>query len=126
MKSKWTRKGKGKDGWMVWTNGESKLQVFQTGPQELVSYFELPDEAREEFDYCLGDEFKEMSPRFAKDHLGNWTDTGDHIYTRHPLHGIQCDSPIRKWDGYASDSYFSGTLVKYLDDDRVIIGTYIS
>lgn len=32
------------------------------------------------------------------------------------------------WDGYAGDSYFSGTLIKYADEygDRVIVGRYFS
>ena len=29
-----------------------------------------------------------------------------------------------RFDGYASDSFFSGVLVKYVDSDRVIIATY--
>jgi hypothetical protein len=31
-----------------------------------------------------------------------------------------------KWDGYLSESFFSGVLIKYLDDEQYIIGTYIS
>lgn len=31
-----------------------------------------------------------------------------------------------EWDGYSSDSFFSGILIKLLDDGEYIVGTYIS
>lgn len=33
---------------------------------------------------------------------------------------------LASWDGYAGDSYFSGTLIKFADEygDRVIVGRY--
>ena len=34
-------------------------------------------------------------------------------------------SPLRAWHGYLSDSYFSGVLVRYVDDcERVIVATF--
>jgi hypothetical protein len=33
-------------------------------------------------------------------------------------------SPLRKWDGYLSDSFFSGIVVRTDDDDQIIVGTY--
>ncbi len=30
------------------------------------------------------------------------------------------------WDGYSSDSYFSGVVIKYCYDGTVIVGTYFS
>lgn len=34
-------------------------------------------------------------------------------------------SPLAKWDGYHSDSYFSGVVVRYVDHgERVILGTF--
>jgi len=34
---------------------------------------------------------------------------------------------MRKWDGYQSDSFYSGVLVKYVEDfERVIMATYYS
>ena len=30
------------------------------------------------------------------------------------------------WDGYSNDSFFSGTLVKYTDDNMVIVAQYYS
>jgi hypothetical protein len=35
--------------------------------------------------------------------------------------------PFPTWDGYLSDSFFSGILVKYVENfERVIVGRYLS
>ena len=41
---------------------------------------------------------------------------------------ISPDSPFKGWDGYLSESFFSGVLVKFTPDDcnRVIVGWYVS
>lgn len=37
------------------------------------------------------------------------------------------DSPLSEWDGYLPDTYFSGVLVRFVDDgERVIFGRYYS
>lgn len=30
----------------------------------------------------------------------------------------------KNWDGYQSDTFFSGVLVKFVDLDQVIVGRY--
>jgi len=36
-------------------------------------------------------------------------------------------SPLQNWDGYASDSYFSGVVIKFSDDcEQIKVGTYFS
>lgn len=42
---------------------------------------------------------------------------------------IYCPNPpefMRGWDGYLSDSFFSGVLIKLLDSDLCIMGWYYS
>ena len=39
---------------------------------------------------------------------------------------VENNDSLKGWEGYSSDSYFSGTLVKYIDDDSVIMGWYCS
>lgn len=37
------------------------------------------------------------------------------------------DSPLSEWDGYTADTFFSGVLVRFVDDgERVIFGRYYS
>lgn len=37
------------------------------------------------------------------------------------------ENPFKGWDGYQSDSFFSGTLVRLVDDnERLIVGFYVS
>jgi hypothetical protein len=56
---------------------------------------------------------------------GELYDLGEFMSTR----GMPEFSPLVKWDGYSSDSYFSGTLVRYVDQDhdmRVVVGRFYS
>ena len=40
---------------------------------------------------------------------------------------VQLDNPLKAWQGYSSDSYFSGIVVNYsTDGEQYQIGTYIS
>ena len=37
----------------------------------------------------------------------------------------QYQSPLKVWDGYLSDSFFSGVLVRYADDcESVVVARY--
>ena len=37
------------------------------------------------------------------------------------------DMPFKGWHGYASDSYFSGIVIRLVDDgERIVCGTYFS
>ena len=41
------------------------------------------------------------------------------------FHPMECAEPaFQGWDGYQSDSFFSGLLIKYLDSESVVVGTY--
>jgi hypothetical protein len=70
------------------------------------------------FDYISIEDF--LSTEFFK-YKGVWYAVTDFLQ-------INCDSPFdkNKWNGYASDSYFSGVLIKYCDDGTVVVGTYFS
>ena len=73
---------------------------------------------REQFDYLTQDEFDETE--FFK-YKGDWYSVGDFIR-------VDANSPFnnKRWDGYSSDSYFSGVVMKYNYDGTVIVGTYCS
>ena len=84
-------------------------------PRELVALCDLSDKEREDFDYIEGE--AAHCPRLVR-FRGNWYDVNE--YQR-------CNGKaLNEWDGNASDSYFSGTLVKYADKscETVIMGRY--
>ena len=74
---------------------------------------------RTEFDYLTDEEFEETIFVKYRDH---WYSL-DHDF-------IRCDrdatGDLSEWDGYASDSFFSGVVVKYREDEFVIMGRYCS
>lgn len=72
----------------------------------------LPPSRQEYFDYIREDERHDY--RFVK-YKGWWYDVFDMMRTPNDL---------RKWDVYQPDSAFSGVVIKFIEDDSVICGTY--
>jgi len=93
--------------------------ITNNKPRPLLALYELPEKAQAEFDYVLPDD---GSCRFVK-YKGWWHDCFDMQRTTDlsfsPFHYMG-------WHGIASDSYFSGVLVRFVDDDQVIVGRYFS
>jgi hypothetical protein len=85
--------------------------------------YELTENERAEFDYIPADEID--SHDFIR-YRGVLYDPAEFMRT-------PCDEPERQelnalcaWDGYQSDSYFSGVVIRYDDAfERYQIGTYI-
>ena len=86
--------------------------------RDVIYGFDLTEAQKAEFDYL--DDIDGAS--FFK-YKGQVYDLGEFMCIdakRKP-----CLSPLAGWDGYSSDSFFSGIVVKYVDDcERVIVGTY--
>jgi len=83
--------------------------------REVVCGFELTEEEKEKFDWATPEEIEEML--FFR-YKGNIYSLGE--FTRFPS-GMFPDY----WHGYASDSFFSGILVHFTDDnDFVVVGWY--
>jgi len=77
----------------------------------------LYHQLRREFDYLSEEEFD--SGEFFK-YRGVWYDFSEFMR-------LENNSPFgNKWDGYSSDSYFSGIVVKNCFDGNIIVGTYLS
>lgn len=78
----------------------------------------LYSKLRQQFDYLTQDEFDETE--FFQ-YRGVWYSVADFML-------INYDSPFdkKRWNGYSSDSYFSGVLIKYCYDGSVVVGTYFS
>jgi len=89
--------------------------------RDLLCFEDLPEKVKSDFDYFKKDDGS--SPRFVK-YRGVYYDTFEHecVYKDSPF-----SSHKVKWQGYASDTYFSGTLIKYDKDyERVMVGRYFS
>jgi hypothetical protein len=91
--------------------------ITNSHPRDLFCFWDLPEAAQPDFDYITGED--RYSPRLFR-YRGAWYDTGEFFpIPDHP------DWRGLRWDGYQSDSYFSATLVRYVDGgERVIVGRY--
>ena len=81
-------------------------------PRQLIYGYELTDKQKQDFDYIEDID----SHDFVK--------YKNNIYDLSEFMRVENNSSLKDWEGYSSDSHFSGTLVKYIDDDSVIMGWY--
>jgi len=88
-------------------------------PRDIIHGFELSDAERAEFEYYSAEELDSAS--FVR-YRGITYDLGEFTVWDNPA------SPTREnWDGFRSDSYFSGIAVRYVDDfERVVCGLILS
>lgn len=96
----------------------------------MLSLSELPEKVRADFDYIDAEE--SWSPRFVC-YRGQWIDCNDTQRIEpdngkaHPMGWalrVHPGSPLCHFDSVVSDSYFSGTLIRFVDDESVIVGRY--
>jgi hypothetical protein len=94
--------------------------------RELLSLLELPTTVRDEYDYITEDDA--CTPRFVA-YRGDWYDVHDmQVITVAPAHtpfgyNVTQDDPLAAWHGIATDSHWSGVVVRYTDDyEHVVIG----
>lgn len=101
-------------------------------PRELVSYYELTVCERAGFDY-VGDEDEDerYSYRFFR-YRGELYDIYEFVRIVPASdkvgyeYGVDNDSPLLKWDGIQTDSYFSGIVARFVDYGHVIAGRVYS
>ena len=94
-------------------------------PRDVLYWYELTEAEQKDFDY-LDTETRQSDATFFR-YRGNVYDLGEFERTPHNEPARQELNKLSKWDGYHSDSYFSGIVVKYVEEfERVIVGTYIS
>lgn len=90
-------------------------------PRLIIDWDQLTAEEKKEFDYitadtCIGRDFIR--------YRGVTYDLHEFMAVSRTI-APHCQRPgWEYWDGYSSDSFFSGVLVKYCGDDRVIMATY--
>lgn len=91
--------------------------------RDLIHGFELTETERAEFDYYDSDELDNAS--FFR-YRGQVYDMGEFMRCPEPREpGTNHANSLEGWHGYASDSFFSGTCVRYADDcETVQVGRY--
>lgn len=103
----------------------SDLRIITNNvPRDVVDAYELSEVERKEFDYLKWDaiEAGEDSASFFR-YRGQLYDLGEFSTTR----VLPDFSPLRKWDGYLNDSFFSGLVVRYVEDcERIVVGLFLS
>lgn len=91
-------------------------------PRHLQCYEDLPQDARSDFDYILGDNVDNCAVsdcRFVM-YKGNWYD----VYDKMRVTG---EDGLKGWDCYENWTYFSGVVFKFVDANdgpSVICGWY--
>ena len=83
-------------------------------PRQLIYGYELTDKQKQDFDYI-----EDIDNHDFVKYKNNIYDLSEFMRT-------DSIGSLKDWHGYSSDSFFSGTLVKYIDDDTVIMGWYCS
>src|SRR5271165_3694042 len=94
-------------------------------PYNILYWHELTAKEQKEFDY-LDSEERQSNASFFR-YRGRVYDLGEFMRVSKPMASDCQLKGIAEWDGYASDSFFSGILVKYVEDSEwVIVATYFS
>jgi hypothetical protein len=97
--------------------------------RDLLYWCELSDAERLELDYV--DDGDETGPRFFR-YKGAIYDTHEFTRIDRPGHRTNPysmtvwdeDDPLLAFDGFQSDSFFSGVAIRYCDDyERVVVAT---
>ena len=93
-------------------------------PRPVLHCFELPKRYWKEVDFNPEDSEDDRSFVVYKD---NAISLGDFMTTRPGPWSHGLPETFHGWDGYASDSFFSGTLIKLVEDgEMAILATYLS
>ena len=106
----------------LWQEENKNTKIFGNNHKVPIIYgYDLSDKEKKEFDFLEGEELDQSS--FFR--FKNWT------YYLGNFMRLSNNSPFEKcpikFDGYASDSFFSGTLVTFCEDNEFIkVYTYYS
>jgi hypothetical protein len=101
----------------------------------LLSGYELTPKERKELDYLTDDELNESSDRFFR-YRGQVYDVQEFMRCdpNSPFNQHRNMLAHKQWQGYQSDSFFSGVVIRYTDGNTgghddfgyVQVGTYFS
>lgn len=83
-------------------------------PRQTIYGYQLTDKQKQDFDYI-----DDIDNHDFVMYKGNVLDVNEFMRVDNN------SEHFKDWDGYSSDSFFSGTLIKYCDDtDYVIMGWF--
>ena len=93
-------------------------------PRFILDASELTKKEQREFDYLDWDALErgEGSASFIR-YRGVTYDLGEFQTTSRDAGVLH---HFGDWDGYLSDTFFSGVLVRFVDDDSVVMGRYFA
>ena len=97
-------------------------------PRPVIDAWELTPAERAEFDYLDWDaiEAGSDSASFFR-YRGQLYDLGEFSADYGITKGAGLPAHLSKWDGYQSDTFFSATVVRYVEDnDYVVVGRVYS
>lgn len=96
-------------------------------PRPIVDAYELSPKEREEFDYLdwpAIDEGADSASFFR--YKGELHDLGEFTADYGITKGSGLPEHLSNWHGYRSDSAFSALVVRYVDDESVVVGLVLS
>jgi hypothetical protein len=101
--------------------------ITNNQPRNIVDAYELTPAERAEFDYLDWDAIEAGSDsasffRFK----GTLYDLGEFTADYGITKGAGLPAHLADWDGYQADSFFSATVVRYVNDDQIVVGRIIS
>lgn len=99
--------------------------------RDVIYAWQLTDKERADFDYIEDIDSPDCSASFFR-YKGQVYDLGEFVRLVERSkqvgfeHGCEHGSPLLKWHGIMTESYFSGLLVRYADEycETVIVGSY--
>lgn len=98
--------------------------------RELRYFFELTESeqkiVKREFDWIDSSDSVSWDEELFIKYLDVWYCLSDFMNVHNTVY---CPNPpkwLKSWTGYTNDSFFSGVLIKLLDDNYCIMATYIN
>ena len=104
--------------------------ITNNQPRNLVTFHDLTLRDQKDFDYVTDD--AQYENRFVN-YKGSWYD----IYDTQRISvnvgqfmgwtmAVDKDSPLIKWNAIVSETFFSGVLFRFTDEDQIVCGRYYS
>lgn len=94
--------------------------VSNNKSRRLINGHELSDKERRDFDYLTPED---LDTRDFVRYKGCLYDTGEFMRVTHSITNCQREA-WGKFDGYFTNSFFSGVLIRYIDSDNCIMASY--